>query len=266
MWITLAFGATAIAYATASGLYLTHLSRGDAPSVRWATRSLAAAIAAHVAFLAADFALGDQAPTSDIRQALGVLSLAIACATLATMRRQRMAVLGAFLAPVALLLLLGAGLGASVPSVPAHVRSALLPLHVGVNVLGIAAFALAFAAALAYLVQERLLRSKRVVGMFQRLPALDVLDAFGLRLVTLGFPLFTVGIVTGSLWATEEGALHVTTGQGFAMLAWVCFAAVLLARAAAGWRGRRAAIGTLFGFGCTMVAIAGYLLGSPAGT
>ena len=266
MAVTITFAATVVAYIAASACYLTHLSRGDGSSARWARRLLGVAVAAHVGFLALDIAVGGRAPAGDIREALSVLSFAIALATYATMRRHRMAVLGAFLAPVALLLLLGAELGASVPSVPERVRSALLPLHVGVNVLGIAAFALAFAAALAYLVQERLLRTKRVVGMFQRLPALDVLDAFGLRLVTLGFPLFTVGIVTGSLWATRTGSLQVTTGQGFAMLAWACFAAVLVARVAAGWRGRRAAIGTLFGFGCAMAALAGYLVGSPVGT
>jgi ABC-type uncharacterized transport system permease subunit len=51
-----------------------------------------------------------------------------------------------------------------------------------------------------------------------------------------------------------------SAGQGFALLAWVFFGSVLLARAAAGWRGRRAAIGTMLGFLFSMAAIAGYLL------
>lgn len=265
--VTLAFLVTAAAYTVASGLYLAHLARGHAGAVTWAPRALGVAIASHAVFLACDFALTGRMPTGDIRQALALLSLVIALAYLATMRRHRMTVLGAFLTPVALLLFLGAGLGASVPVVPEHVRSALLPLHVAVNVFGIAAFALAFAAALGYLVQERLLRQKRVIGVFQRLPALDVLDAFGLKLITLGFPLFTVGLVTGSLWAAQRasGAVSVTTGQGFAMLAWLCFGAVLLARVAAGWRGRRAAIGTLLGFACAMAAIVGYLLRGGGG-
>jgi ABC-type uncharacterized transport system permease subunit len=264
--VTLAFVVTALAYAVASALYLAHLARGHASAVTWAPRALGAAITSHAAFVAFDFALAGRVPTGDIRQALALLSLVIALAYLATMRRHRMTVLGAFLTPVALLLFLGAGLGASVPAVPENVRSALLPLHVGVNVLGIAAFALAFAAAVGYLVQERLLRQKRVIGVFQRLPALDVLDAFGLKLVTFGFPLFTVGLVTGSLWAARRaGSMSVTTGQGFAMLAWLCFGAVLLARAAAGWRGRRAAIGTLFGFACAMAALIGYLVRDGGG-
>ena len=44
------------------------------------------------------------------------------------------------------------------------------------------------------------------------------------------------------------------------LLAWLFFGVVLLARAAAGWRGRRAAIGTTLGFLCALASIAGYLL------
>ncbi len=265
--VTLVFVAAALGYAAASGLYLAHLTQGNAKAGGLASRMLGIAIGLHLLFLAADFTLPGRAQPSLIPRMLSVLALAIALAYLASMRRHRMSVLGAFIAPLTLLLFLCAGLGTSVPSVPEHVRSVLLPLHVGVNVLGIAAFALAFAAALGYLVQERLLRQKRVVGVFQRLPALDVLDAFGLRLVSVGFPLFTIGLVTGTLWAAERaaGGVSVTAGQGFAMLAWMFFAAVLLARAVAGWRGRRAAIGTLLGFACAMAALVGYLVRGGGG-
>jgi ABC-type uncharacterized transport system permease subunit len=175
------------------------------------------------------------------------------------MRKLRLTVLGAFITPVTLLLFLAAGLRSSVAPVPEHVRSALLPLHVAVNVLGIAAFALAFAAAVGYVIQEQLLRRKHVIGVFQRLPALDVLDSLGFKLVTIGFPLFTLGLLTGSIRVVREG-FGLSAGQGFALLAWLFFGCVLLARAAAGWRGRRAAIGTMLGFLFAMAAIGGYVL------
>ena len=98
-----------------------------------------------------------------------------------------------------------------------------------------------------------------MLGVFQRLPALDVLDSIGLKLVTLGFPLFTLGVITGTLWLKESG-FGFSTGQGLGLLAWAFFGAVLLARAAAGWRGRRAAIGTMLGFLCTLATIGFYLL------
>jgi len=263
--VTLAFAFTAALYAIAGTLYFVHLGKGGARSALWAARTLGVAVAAHLTFVSADFLARGHSPLSDIQSALSLVALLIAVAYLVTMRTHRLAVLGAFITPVALILFLGSGLRTSVPPVPAGVRPALLPLHVGVITLGIVAFALAFAAAVGYVIQEQLLRRKQVIGVFQRLPALDVLDDVGLKLVTFGFPLFTLGLITGTLWLSRE-ALSLSTGQGFGMLAWVFFGSVLLARAAAGWRGRRAAIGTMLGFVCAVAALAGYLLRDMGGS
>jgi ABC-type uncharacterized transport system permease subunit len=263
--VTAIFVATAICYAGSGALFFVHLARGGQKSVAWASGILGVAIAAHIAFVACDYLLAGHAPTLDINEALAFLSLLIALGYLASMRTHKLTVLGAFITPVTLLLFLGAGLRHKVPPVPEDVRSALLPLHIGVNVLGIVAFALAFAAAVAYVIQEQLLRRKHVIGVFQRLPALDVLDALGLKLVTIGFPLFTLGLVTGSIWAAQ-GGWSLSAGQGFALIAWLFFGSVLLARAAAGWRGRRAAIGTMLGFLFSMAAIVGYLLRGSQGS
>lgn len=257
--VTSIFVAAVALYALSCALFFAHLYRGDEQSMRWAPRLLWLAMAAHGLFITCDYVLLGHTPTADIYETSAVLSLVIALAYLASMRKHRLTVLGAFITPVTLLLFLAAGLRNSVPPVPEHVRSALLPLHIAVNMLGIAAFALAFAAALGYVIQEQLLRKKHVVGVFQRLPALDVLDSLGFKLVTIGFPLFTLGMLTGSVWAARSG-FGLSAGQGFALLAWIFFGSVLLARAAAGWRGRRAAIGTMLGFMFSLAAIGGYLL------
>ena len=268
MSIPLLFYATGVLYAVSCGLYLTFLAKGTQPLGRWGNRALATAAAAHIVFLGADYAAHGNVPIGDIHQTLSLASLLIVAAYLLAMLRYRVTVLGAFITPVTLLFFMGAGLGRSVEHVPPDVRSALLPLHIGVNVLGIVAFTLAFAAALAYVIQERLLRQKRIGGLFQRLPALDVLDSLGLRLVTIGFPLLTVGIVTGTIWAVQRQpeAPAITAAQGFALLAWLVFAGVLLLRVAAGWRGRRAAIGTMIGFACAAAVLVGYVLQSAGGT
>jgi ABC-type uncharacterized transport system permease subunit len=254
--VTFALGA--ILYAVACAAFFVHLARGAKTSARWATRILAAAMGAHAAYLISDYAISGRHPLEGIQETLAVLSLIIALAYLATMRRHGMTAIGAFITPVTLLMLLGAGLRSSLPPVPEHVRSALLPVHVAMNVLGLAAFTLAFAAAVGYVIQERLLRTKHVIGVFQRLPALEELDALGGRFVTIGFPMFTLGLVLGIVWAAKQSAL--SAGQGFGMLAWLFFGIVLLTRAIAGWNGRRAAIGTMLGFLCAMAALGGYLV------
>jgi ABC-type uncharacterized transport system permease subunit len=257
---SLVFGLTVVLYAISAMLSFVHLAKGDERMGHRAAVVLASAIATHTGFLASDYSVSGRSLLGDIHQTLAILSLLTAIGFLGSMRNRRLRTLGAFVTPVILIIFLGAGLKLSVGPVPRQVESVLLPVHIGVNVLGIVAFALAFAVAAAYLIQERLLRSRRISGVFQRLPSLDVLDSLGLRFVTIGFPLFTIGVITGTLWAAKSGGLSFSTGQGFAVLAWACFAVVLIARLASGWRGRRAAIGTMLGFLCAMAALLGYLL------
>jgi len=266
MVVTLLMWLTALLYAVTAGLYVLFLARGTKEGAIWAARVLAFAVLSQVGFMATSWVIAGQVPTSDIHQALAVMSLVVVLVFLVTAKsRERLRVLGAFITPVTLVLFLGAALRRhDVPAVPEGVRSALLPLHVGVNVFGLAAFAFAFAAALAYMIQERQLRQKKLGGLFQRLPALDVLDRIGLRSVLVGFPLLTIGVVTGAMWIVQ-GSLGVSPTQGFGLLSWLIFAGVLLLRVAAGWRGRKAAIGTMLGFLSTMLVLLGYVLQDSGG-
>ena len=99
----------------------------------------------------------------------------------------------------------------------------------------------------------------------KRLPALDVLDRAEHRLLLAGFPLLTLGIVSGTVWATRlrtHGMLAVTDmiRDSLGYLTWFMFAAVLLSRAVLGWRGRKAAWGTLLGFSGAIAVLVMYLL------
>lgn len=255
------FVAIAALYFVAAAIYLAHLVWGADPLARVGTWTLGVAAAAHAAFFAMDLAAGTL--TFDIHEALAAAALLLTIAFLAAARgRPKMQVVGAFVTPVTLLFFLGAGLRRGVGTVPPEVRSAVLPIHVTVNVLGVVAFALAFGVAVAYLLQERQLRRKQLGGVFQRLPPLDVLDTLGFRLVTIGFPLLTLGVVSGALWAVriDPDAPSISPTQMLGLVAWVMFAAVLLLRVAAGWRGRRAAYGTMLGFLCTCLLLLGYVL------
>ncbi len=260
--VLILFASAATIYAMAAGLYMSYLARGGDRFATWTNRVLGLGAALHVAYLVADYLIAARAPTATIESAMALLSLGIVVAFLLVSRfKERITAIGAFVTPVTLLLLLGSGLGHSVSHVPAGVRDALLPVHVGVTVIGIIAFALAFAAALAYIVQERALRKKQLTGAFQRLPALDVLETFGFRAVIAGFPLFSLGIVTGAFFIVRsEDYVPFSFSRGFAVVAWILFASVLLLRAVAGWRGRRAAIGTIMGFLCAMAVLVGYMV------
>jgi ABC-type uncharacterized transport system permease subunit len=76
-----------------------------------------------------------------------------------------------------------------------------------------------------------------------------------------------VGIITGTFWArqlemgTPDEVMRIVLGYA----TWLLIAGVLLLRAAAGWRGRRAAYGTLAGFACATAVLIIYLVRPAVG-
>jgi len=66
--------------------------------------------------------------------------------------------------------------------------------------LGNAIFTLAFCCGVMYLVQENQLKSKKIGAITKRLPSLQVLDDMNYQALKFGFPLLTLGIITGAIW------------------------------------------------------------------
>ena len=58
----------------------------------------------------------------------------------------------------------------------------------------------------------------------------------------------------------EAGGAAEIARAAFAYLSWTLFGLVLLLRAAAGWRGRRAAYGTIAGFGFALLVLLFYVV------
>jgi cytochrome c-type biogenesis protein CcsB len=83
-----------------------------------------------------------------------------------------------------------------------------------------------------------------------RLPDVTALDKAAYRIVAFSFPLYTVAIICGAIWA--EAAWGRYWGwdpkETWAFIVWVVYACYLHARATAGWKGRAAAWVNLAGF------------------
>jgi cytochrome c-type biogenesis protein CcsB len=83
-----------------------------------------------------------------------------------------------------------------------------------------------------------------------KLPSAAVLDKAAYRVVAFSFPLYTVAIICGAIWA--EAAWGRYWGwdpkETWAFIVWVIYACYLHARATAGWKGRAAAWVNLTGF------------------
>lgn len=260
------FIATAALYAVSCILYLVLLTRGSNRALRAPGTVFVAALGAHLAFLMLEAPSPGEVALSDISQLLSISSFGIGIAFLLASYRFDVTILGAFVAPLALMLFLASGLGSSYAPVSPRVESAMLTLHIGANLIGLVAFALASVAGMAYMLQERLLRRRQLSGAFQRLPSLSVLDTIGLRAVLIGFPLLTFGMITGTFWLLRGDGSQFYVSQALGLIAWAIFAGVIVLRVAAGWQGRKAALGTMMGFIFTLLVLVGYAVRAAGGS
>jgi len=142
-----------------------------------------------------------------------------------------------------------------------------LALHVIFFLLGNLAFAIIFLVGVIYLVQERQLKNKHMGQLFKWLPSLETLDQIGYRSLVIGFPFFTMGMISGAVRA------HYVWGsfwnwadpiELWSLIAWLIYAVMLQARLTVGWRGRRAAILSMFGFAAVVLTFVSlYLFMDP---
>lgn len=84
----------------------------------------------------------------------------------------------------------------------------------------------------------------------QRLSLADTLDNISYRIIGLGFPLLTIGIIAGAVWANEAWGTYWSWDpkETWALITWLVFAAYLHARITKGWQGRKPAILAATGF------------------
>jgi ABC-type uncharacterized transport system permease subunit len=247
-------------YALASALYLSvHVGAGER-AARAGRFVLLAAFLIQLLDIGVRCFRG-QHPLVSTSEAVAFIAWLLAGGFLAATLRYRVQAVGAFAVPVTLVLLL---LARVVPSDEAAPLGSLGMAHILLATVGVATFALAAALAVVYLVQERRLKRKRFDRLAGQDAPLDTLDRLAARCVSFGFPVFTLTIVTGAVWVARLGLLR----EGAAMrpeyaltiVSWVVFGILLGARAAAGWRGHRAAWLTLGGFASAALVLLGYFI------
>jgi cytochrome c-type biogenesis protein CcsB len=170
-------------------------------------------------------------------------------------------VFGSIATPMACVLMLyGSTLSYQIdqPIVPV-LRSWWLPVHVTLALLGNGIFALTAIGGLMYLVQERLIKTKRIGRFHRLLPSLETLDAINRQGLPMGFFLLTLGIISGALWAGSAWGSYWTWDpkETWSLVTWFAYAAMIHQRLALGWRGRRAATLAILGFVLVMFTFLG---------
>lgn len=203
----------------------------------------------------------DHVPLASFHEALSFFSWALVLVFLGVELRHRIHVLGSFILPLALISLLSAAaLPKEVPTLEPVLRTVWI--HVTLSILGTVGFAVAFVAGIMYLIQDGLLKSKRFNVLYAKLPPLDYLDYLNQQSIVMGFPLLTLGIITGALSAefARGSYLNWNPEQAWALVTWVFYFVVLMGRLTVGWRAKKAAYLTIIGFAGVVLTFIGVVL------
>jgi len=137
-------------------------------------------------------------PITNLFEVFVFLAWSVALAYMLVGPVYRLSLMGAFTAPLVLLL---QGFALISPIDTRHpvtvAANSWLEFHASLSLVAYGAFALACIAGVMYLLQERQLKTHHLHSIFYHLPPLTNLFAVITRLLWWGFALYTVGIVSG---------------------------------------------------------------------
>jgi cytochrome c-type biogenesis protein CcsB len=206
------------------------------------------------------------APFSNLYESLIFFAWTIIFLYLIVEWRTKNRSLGAFVTPLAFLALAYAAFGTKSdiqPLIPA-LKSNWLISHVITCFFGYAAFGLSFGLSLMYLL-KRMDRQERDNIFLKLIPRSGILDDLNYQMVTIGFIMLTLGIITGSVWAHSAWGSYWTWDpkETWSLITWLVYASVIHSRMVRGWKGRKIAILCIIGFVCVLFTYFGvnYLAG-----
>ncbi|MBI5411093.1 MAG: cytochrome c biogenesis protein CcsA [Nitrospirae bacterium] len=253
--------ATMVLYLLGTALFLAYLLRRSEALSKVSLVIAGIGFLSHTAALLTRMMEAGHVPLASLHEAMSFFSWTLVLVFLIVEMRHRIHVLGSFILPLALLSLLSAAaLPKEVPTLEPVLKTVWV--HVTLSILGTVGFALAFVAGVMYLIQDRLLKSKRFNVLYAKLPPLDFLDRLNQQSIVMGFPLLTLGIIAGALSAefARGSFLNWNPEQLWALVTWVFYFAVLMGRLTVGWRAKRAAYLTIIGFVCVILTFIGVVL------
>ncbi len=255
------FKATLLFYFLGTALFMLNLwdNRKEQPETRqtpwpqkFAIVATAAGFLCHTVALGIRLKEGGYVPLTNLQETVSFFSWAMVIAFFWVEIKYQLYILGSFILPLAFLSLISvAALHNEAAPLNPTLINAWFGIHTILSVLGIVAFSIAFIAGIIYLIQDRFLKSKQLTTLYSRLPSLDMLDQWNRQAILFGFPLLTLGIISGALWSQYTmGTLwgKNNSKQALSLGIWFFYLLVLHGRINIGWRAKKAARLAIIGF------------------
>ena len=221
-------------------------------------------------------------PLSNLYESLLFLTLTLLTIYLYIENKTKSKLMGAVLLPIALLITAFANLTLSPdmqkasPLVPA-LQSNWLMMHVSMMMLSYATLIMGSLLCILFLViskyqdvdlqivdesslplynvmldyyEAKLFSPSDEISELGKLKLLQSIDNWSYRIIGLGFPFLTIGIIDGGVWANEAWGSYWSWDpkETWALITWIVFATYLHSRITKGWEGKKTAILGSLGF------------------
>ena len=244
LWLAQAF------YAVSCVLTLRRMRAGSSGATlqRLNYAAMAVGFALHTVFLYLRGQAVGRCPLTNLFETQAFIAWAAVLFFLLIGPSYRVSFLGAFTAPLVLLICLAALILLVDVVQPRPVtRSAWVEFHAAIAILASGAFALGFVTGAMYLHQERQLKRRRLSSSFLLLPSIEQLDTINIRLLIMGFVMLTVGMLGGLVSYHIVG--HWTKPKIiWAVSVWILYGALVLGRGLWALRGRKVAVASMASF------------------
>jgi cytochrome c-type biogenesis protein CcsB len=191
-------------------------------------------------------------PLSNMYESLIFFSWTIILIYLILEFKYQQKIIGVFVTPFAFLAIaltsIIPGINAKITPLMPALQSNWLTIHVTTCFFGYAAFAVSFGVSILYLIKDK--KSRRNEEGSTWLPSTSLLDEINYKSIVIGFPMLTLGIVTGAAWANYAWGSYWSWDpkETWSLITWFVYAAFLHARFTRDWRGKKAAILSIVGF------------------
>lgn len=227
-----------------TGGFIVYIFKQNKSVFRYAYWTLFAGFVFQTAFLVYQYYILGTTPVLTMKLSLSFFAWCLIAIYLLFQIKFGLMILGSFVAPLAAVLMI---ISSAIPGTAAVVypllKSLWLPIHVLSMFFGDGAFAITFIVSIMYLIQERQIKNKTRGTFFKRLPSLETLDSINHYSLMYGFPLLTIGIITGAIYAQFALGSYWRWDpkEVWSLITWLAYAALLHERLTVGWRGHKAA-------------------------
>nr|YP_009731971.1 c-type cytochrome synthesis protein [Gracilaria edulis]QHS70492.1 c-type cytochrome synthesis protein [Gracilaria edulis]UAD85551.1 heme attachment to plastid cytochrome c [Gracilaria edulis] len=204
-------------------------------------------------------------PLSNLYESLIFLTWSLSFLQLILEKQNKSPFVGAITTPIELFtagfasLSLPENMQQASPLVPA-LRSNWLMMHVSIMMISYATLILGSLLSILFLILYKIKNmnsiyikinsSMQTTQKLSRITLLESIDNLSYRIIGLGFPLLTIGIIAGSVWANEAWGSYWSWDpkETWALITWLVFAAYLHSRLNKSWAGEKAAVLASIGF------------------